>query len=70
MIEAVTEEVVMNTNRHTSNNRSRRLRHEAEHVHPVLAQAYRRRAAEIELVTWVRSVVTSTAPAEELALAG
>lgn len=57
----------MNTNRHASNYRSHRLRRQAECIHPVLAQAYRRRAAEIELATWVRSVVTSTAPTEELA---
>jgi hypothetical protein len=60
----------MNTSRHTSSNRSHHLRRQAEIVHPVLAQAYRRRAAEIELASWVRSVVTSNAPAEQLALAG
>jgi len=54
---------------HTSSTRSHRLRSEADRVHPVLAQAYRRRAAEIELVNWVRSVVTSDAPSEALALA-
>jgi hypothetical protein len=49
--------------------RSHRLRRQAEHVHPLLAHAYRRRAAEIELATWVRTVVTSDAPTDELALA-
>jgi hypothetical protein len=64
------EEVVMNTSRHTSNRRNQQLRRQAESVHPVLAQAYRRRAAEIELATWVRSVVTYEGSVEELALAG
>jgi hypothetical protein len=60
----------METSRHTPQRRSHRLRRQAECVHPVLAQAYRRRAAEIELATWVRTVVTSDAPSDELALAG
>jgi hypothetical protein len=60
----------MYTSHPSSNNRSRHLRRQAEQLHPVLAQAYRRRAAEIELTTWVRKVVTSSAPTEELALAG
>ena len=60
----------MHTRQQTSNRRSDRLRQEAAAVHPVLAQAYRRRAAEIELATWVRTVVTSPGPVEELALAG
>ena len=54
----------------TSDRRSDRLRREAAAVHPVLAQAYRRRAAEIELAAWVRTVVTSSGPVDELALAG
>lgn len=54
----------------TSSHRSRRLRHRADTVHPLLAQAYRRRAAELELATWVRTVVTSPGPVDDLALAG
>jgi hypothetical protein len=34
--------------------RIRRLHRQAEHVHPVVAQAYRRRACELELETWAR----------------
>jgi hypothetical protein len=54
----------------TSSPRSRRLRHQASSVHPVLAQAYRRRAAELELAAWVRTVVSAPGPVDELALAG
>lgn len=50
--------------------RSRRLRHQADRIHPVLAQAYRRRAAELELATWVRAVVSAPGPVDDLALAG
>ena len=54
----------------TSSARSRRLRHNAHTIHPLVAQAYRRRAAELELMAWVRTVVSSPVPVEELALAG
>jgi hypothetical protein len=44
--------------------RSRSLRAEAEAVHPLVAQAFRRRAAELDLVAAIRStwVVTPVAP--------
>ncbi len=60
----------MYTSQQTPHRRSTRLRQEADAVHPVLAQAYRRRAAEIELTSWVRAVVTAPGPVDELALAG
>ncbi len=34
--------------------RVRRLHRQAERVHPLVAQAFRRRACEIELETWAR----------------
>ena len=61
---------IIPTTNPTSSRRSRRLRDQADAVHPVLAQAYRRRAAEIELAAWVRSVVSAPGPVDELALAG
>ena len=36
--------------------RAESMREIAEHVHPVLAQAYRRRAAELTLGAWVRAL--------------
>ncbi len=47
----------------TSAARSRHLRRQAELVHPVVAQAFRRRASEVELETWLRDVVFDRAPA-------
>jgi hypothetical protein len=35
--------------------RARSLRDEAQHVNPVLASAYRRRAAELRLEAWARA---------------
>lgn len=36
--------------------RSRALRAQARHVHPVVAAAYRRRAAELQLEAWLHAV--------------
>jgi hypothetical protein len=41
--------------------RSRHLRRQARQVHPVVAQAYRRRASEVELEAWLHQVVLPTA---------
>jgi hypothetical protein len=43
-----------------------RLRRQADHVHPVVAQAFRRRACELELTAWVRDVVTRPAAEPDL----
>lgn len=37
--------------------RAARLRAEAEELHPVLAASYRRRAAELSLEAWARTVL-------------
>jgi hypothetical protein len=36
--------------------RARRLRHNAEHLHPLVATAYRRRAAELTVAAWVGAI--------------
>lgn len=36
--------------------RARRLRSQAVSLHPLLAQAYRRRAAELDLQAWLEAV--------------
>lgn len=41
--------------------RSHHLRRQAQHVHPLLATAYRRRASEVELQEWLTGVVAPTA---------
>jgi hypothetical protein len=46
-----------------STTRARHLRRQAELVHPVVAQAFRRRASELELETWLRDVVFDRQPA-------
>lgn len=46
--------------------RARSLRDEAQHVNPVLASAYRRRAAELRLEAWARAGRTAEPLAGEL----
>ena len=46
-----------------------RLRSQAKHVHPVLAQAYRRRASELEFETWLRRVVDPSIERRQVELA-
>ena len=41
--------------------RSRHLRQQAHQVHPIVAQAYRRRASEVELEAFLTGVVSPTA---------
>jgi hypothetical protein len=36
--------------------RARRLRRNAKHLHPMVATAYRRRAAELTVAAWVGAV--------------
>jgi hypothetical protein len=36
--------------------RARRLRHQADSLTPLLAEAYRRRAAELDLQAWLEAV--------------
>jgi len=36
--------------------RARRLRRSAEHLHPLVAAAYRRRAAELTVAAWVGAI--------------
>jgi len=42
-------------------NRSHHLRRQAQHVHPIVAQAFRRRASEVELVAWLHQVTSPLA---------
>jgi len=49
----------MSTHPSRHSRRSRQLRRQASHVHPVIAEAYRRRASELELETWLRRVVAA-----------
>lgn len=46
--------------------RARSLRDEAHHVNPVLASAYRRRAAELRLEAWARAGRTAEPLAGEV----
>lgn len=48
----------INTDFHTT--RSRHLRRQAQQVHPLVAQAFRRRASEVELQAWLTGVVSPT----------
>jgi hypothetical protein len=45
--------------------RARSLRDQAVHVHPVVAQAYRRRAAELRLQAWAEANAGSTPTAPD-----
>ena len=49
--------------------RSRALRLQSLRVQPVLAQAYRRRAAELRLQAWAQAVPTVPALADQLTAA-
>ena len=39
-----------------TSSRARRLRRQAQRVHPIAAQAFRRRACEVEFERWVRQI--------------
>ena len=40
--------------------RARRLRHSAATVHPLVASAYRRRAAELKIAAWIGAIRAGT----------
>lgn len=42
-------------------NRSHHLRRQAQRVHPVVAQAFRRRASEVEFAAWLHHVTSPLA---------
>ena len=46
--------------------RARRLRSQAASVHPLLAETYRRRAAELDVQAWLEAVWNPSADVREL----
>jgi hypothetical protein len=48
--------------------RARSLRTQAGHVHPVLAAAYRRRAAELQMEAWARAARRAPASPDDYAV--